>query len=130
MLPSDPNTLSLLSTSSPTSSFNTISKDPRHLSKAAITGLCAGIVVVFLALLLNLMGVCFLRWRREQTLRRAVAEVEQGVQLNRVLEGESEEQVGLDGKDVVLPGFREASTWDSDKFNDGRKGMSLPRRVW
>jgi hypothetical protein len=100
------------------------------LGKGAIIGLCAGIGVVFLALLLNLMGMCVLRRRRQQALRRAVAEVEQGVQLNRVLGGESEEQVGLDGKDVVLSGFRGASTWDSDKFDDVRKGMSLPRRVW
>jgi uncharacterized membrane protein (Fun14 family) len=130
MPPSDTNTLSLLFTSSPTSAFNIISSDPPHLSKGAIIGLCAGIGVVFLALLLNLIGVCILRRRRQQALRRAVAEVEQGVQLNRVLEGESEEQVGLDGKDVVLSGFREAGSWDSDKFDDGRKGMSLPRRVW
>jgi hypothetical protein len=130
MLPSDTNTLSLLSTSSPTSASNTISNDPPHLSKGAIIGLCAGIGVIFLALLLNLIGVFILRRRRQQALRRAVAEVEQGVQLNRVLEGESEEQVGLDGKDVVLSGFREAGSWDSDKFDDGRKGMSLPRRVW
>jgi hypothetical protein len=124
------NTLSLLSTSYPTSAPNTISNDPPHLSKGAIIGLCAGIGVVFFALLLNLIGVCILRRRRQQALRRAVAEVEQGVQLNRVLEGESEEQVGLDGKDVVLSDFREAGLWDSDKFDDGRKGMSLPRRVW
>jgi hypothetical protein len=121
--------LSLLSTSQ-ISASNTISKDAPHLSKGAIIGLCTGVGVVFLALLLNLMGVCFLRRRREQALRRAVAEVEQGVQLNRVLEGESEEQLGLDGKDVVLSGSCEASTWDSDEFDDGRKGMSLPRRVW
>jgi hypothetical protein len=100
------------------------------LSKGAVIGLCAGIGVVFLALLLNLIGVCILRRRRQQALRRAVAQVEQGVQLNRVLEGESEEQVGLDGKDVVLSGFREAGSWDSDKFDVGRKGMSLPRRIW
>jgi hypothetical protein len=129
-LPSDTNTLSLLSTSSPTSASNTIPNEPPHLSKAAIIGLCAGIGVVFLALLLNLIGVCILRRRRQQTLRRAVAEVEQDVQLNRVLECESEQQVGLDGKDVVLSGFREAGSWNSDKFDVGRKGMSLPRRVW
>jgi hypothetical protein len=86
--------------------------------------------VVCVALLLNLLGACYLRRRRERALRRAVEGVEQGIRLKSVLGSESEEQMVLDGKDVVVSDVREVGAWDSDVYDGGRKGMSLPRRVW
>jgi hypothetical protein len=85
--------------------------------------------LVFLAVLLNLVRVCYLRQRRERALRLAAEEVERGVQLKRVLEGESEDHMVLDGKGFVVSNVHEADMGDADVF-DGRKGMSLPRRVY
>ena len=86
--------------------------------------------MVFVALLLNLVGVCYIRRRRDRALRRAVEEVEHGVRLRRVLGGESEENMVLDGKGVVVSDVREVQAWDENGDLGGRKGMSLPRRVW
>ncbi|KAF2622606.1 hypothetical protein BU25DRAFT_494925 [Macroventuria anomochaeta] len=95
-----------------------------RLSPAAIVGLCIGIGVVVL-IAYGVLEACVLRKRRrERALRRAVEEVEWG----SVRSVESREDVVMERKGDVVVG--EEEVWEVEDDMGGRKGMSLPRRVW
>lgn len=98
---------------------------PSHLSPAAIAGLCIGISILIVLAAYIALEVCVLRRRRrERALRRAVEEVESGSIRSDSVRSEVKSREGfvVDEKEIH----------DDDEIwgLEGRKGLSLPRRMW
>ncbi|KAF3047969.1 hypothetical protein E8E12_002925 [Didymella heteroderae] len=97
-----------------------------RLSPAAIAGLCIGIGVLVVLAGYIALEVCVLRRRRrERALRRAVEEVENGSIRSDSVRSEvkSREEFVVDEKNV----HADEEIWSVE---EGRKGLSLPRRMW
>lgn len=121
----------------PTTTFNTALKIGISVSLSSIILLLAFVV----------FGIpCLRRRRRERAQRRAVEEVERGIEMKKIVGqgsvGESKENMVLESKVeiVVHDGENERNVlddWDGwsagvedDLEERGRKGMSLPRREY
>jgi hypothetical protein len=113
-------------------------------------GIGFGVAVALLLILFLIFGIPHIRQRRHvRALRRAVEEVEHGIEMqkaagqsnedvdenkeNMVLESQVEIVVGDDEseRDVVDNWDGWDATWEEeDDLERGRKGMSLPRRLY
>lgn len=121
-----------------------------NLSTAAKVGIAVGVFVSLLLIALLLIGIPYFQERRRtRAMQRAVEEVERGTEMrktvgsrsdgfteskdNMVLESRVEIVVDDDEstRDMVAHWDGWNATWDEDEeLERGRKGMSLPRRIY
>jgi hypothetical protein len=95
---------------------------PPHLSPAAIAGLCISTAVLIVLTAYLVLEVCvFRRRRRARALRRAVEEVERGSIRSDSVRSE------VKSRGCVVD---EMEMEDEEGWGEGRKGLSLPRRMW
>ena len=124
------------------------------LSTPAILGISISLTLSVILILFLMFGMPYLRqWKRERALKRAVDEVERGIEMRKnVGHGsasgatESKENMVLESRVEIVVGDEESvrdvvetwdgwnATWTGDddegEGDRGRKGMSLPRREY
>ena len=101
-----------------------------QLSTAAIAGVCTAVSIIVVLIAYVVLEICVLRKRRRgRAMRRAVAEVEQGSVRSDSIRSEVKSREGfvMDEKEKGEVVVGEEEVWEVE---EGRKGMSLPRRFW
>jgi H+/gluconate symporter-like permease len=119
-----------------------------NLGTGAKIGIGIGVAVIVLLIMFLIFGIPYLRQRRHvRGLRRAVEEVEHGIEMQKTAGqsnediNESKENMVLESRVEIVVGDDESerdvvgnwdgwnATWEEeDDLERGRKGMSLPRR--
>ncbi|KAF1917001.1 hypothetical protein BDU57DRAFT_529937 [Ampelomyces quisqualis] len=120
------------------------------LSTGAKAGIGIGVTVFVFLVACLIFGTIYLRnWQRTRALQRAVEEVERGTEMQKaashgsITTSESKENMVLESRVEIVVGDDESerdvvaawdgwdATWEEgDDMARGRKGMSLPRRVY
>jgi hypothetical protein len=118
------------------------------LGTGAKISIGVGVAVVLILIVFFIFGIPYLRQRRRvRALRRAVEEVEHGIEMQKTAGqssedmNESKENMVLESRVEIVVGDEESerdvvgnwdgwnATWEEeDDLERGRKGMSLPRR--
>lgn len=120
------------------------------LSVGARVGIAVGVFATLLLVALLLVGIPYIQNRRRtRAMQRAVEEVERGTEMRKAT-GSQSEAFGASKDNMVLESRVEIvvdddestrdmvaswdgwnATWDEDdELERGRKGMSLPRRIY